>query len=520
MTDASRQPNVLFIITDQHRADHVGFAGNEVVRTPNLDAIAERGTVFESCWVSNPVCMPNRSTIVTGRMPSAHGVIGNDRSLDWGANTHIRRFCEAGYRTGLLGKSHLQNGVSRITTNDSTEPPAVADPYPKGWNEFEFEELYETGELDWPDSFYGFDKIELSLDHGANVLGHHLLWALERGAEREDLVVPQTADNPKRRGSDAWWQVYDPPYGEEFHSSSFVADRTINFIEEAVAERLPWLAWASFPDPHHPFTPPGQWYDRHRPDDMELPATFDDPLDGAPNYLKVFQSRSVHDMRQWVDAIGATSPEVTRAAMAANYGTIEMIDDCVGQIMATIERLGQLDNTIVVFTSDHGDMMGDHGLLLKGLMHYRGTLQVPLVIADPRRPAARTSSLASSIDLGSTLLDLCGVSGYQGIQGRSLVPILDDPASSVRDEVLIEDDVNIDFAGMVPARTRTLITDTHRYTRHSTGEDGLYELGTEDDERTNLCGTEPALRHEMVDHLADALLAHSDTARGIYPAAR
>ena len=516
MTDADRQPNVLFIITDQQRADHVGFAGNPVVRTPNLDAIAERGTVFERCWVSNPVCMPNRSTIVTGRMPSAHGVIFNDRSLDWGANTHIRRFRVAGYRTALLGKSHLQNGVSRLASTDLSESPAVEDPYSAGWDELEFYEHYESGALDWPEDFYGFDTVELSLDHGANVAGHHLLWALERGGKREDLVVPQTAENPKRRGSDLWWQVYDPPYDEEFHSSSFVADRTISFIEEAAAEGSPWLAWASFPDPHHPFTPPGQWYDRHRPDDMELPATFDDPLAGAPGYLKFLQSRTVDDMAYWVDAIGATSPEVTKAAIAANFGTIEMIDDRVGQILAAVERLGQTGDTSVVFTADHGDMMGDHGLLLKGLMHYRGTLQVPLVITDPRREAARTSSLASSIDLGPTLMELCGVSGYHGIQGRSLAPILDDPAASIRDYVLVEDDLDVDFGGPFPARTRTLVTTTHRYTRHSSGEEGLYELGTEDDERTNLAATEPTLRHETVDQLADALLAHSDTARGLY----
>ena len=110
-TSASSQEqrfNVLVIVTDQHRADHLGFMGNHVVRTPNLDRLAADSLVFENAWVSNPVCMPNRSTIVTGRMPSAHGVIFNDRSLEWGANTFARQFKAAGYRTGLLGKSHLQ----------------------------------------------------------------------------------------------------------------------------------------------------------------------------------------------------------------------------------------------------------------------------------------------------------------------------------------------------------------------------------------------------------------------------
>ena len=511
---AARRPNVLFIITDQHRADHTGFMGNSVVRTPNLDSLAARGTVFESAWVSNPICMPNRCTIMTGRMPSNHGVIFNDRSLEWTANTHVRSFRAAGYRTALLGKSHLQHGMSRNSMMPRSSAPSIVAPYPEGWDGYENDELYWDDEPDFPDDFYGFGRVELSIDHGARVSGHHYRWAVERGADPEHLRVPQTADNPMRRGGDVWWQVYDPPYDEEHHSTSFVADRTIDFIEQASAEGSPWLAWASFPDPHHPFTPPGRWYDRHQPDDMELPATFDDPLEGAPEYLKAFQERTVHKMRNWVAMTGATSPEVTRAAIAANYGSIEMIDDRVGQILATIERLGQTDDTIVVFTADHGDMMGDHGLLLKGFMHYRGTLQVPMVVVDPRREAGRTASLASSIDLGPTLLDLAGLDPYHGIQGHSLVPLMADPAASVRDTVLIEDDLDVPLE-VAPMATsiRTLITPTHRYTRYNTGEDGLYELGTADDERTNLAPTEPLLRAQHIEQLADALIDHTEKSR-------
>ena len=509
-----RPMNVLFIITDQQRADHAGFMGNEVVRTPHLDSIAARGTVFERAWVSNPVCMPNRSTIMTGRMPSSHGVIFNDRSLEWTANTHVRQFRAAGYRTALLGKSHLQHGSSRNSVLAQNDSPSIIDPFAPGWNSFEHEERYAAGIPDWPDDFYGFGTAAISINHGASVAGHHYHWAIERGARPEDLTIPQTADNPRRRGGDVWWQVYDPPYDEEYHSTSFVADRTIDVIESAAADGAPWLAWASFPDPHHPFTPPGRWYDRHDPAEMELPATFDDPMVDAPRYLKRVQGWSVHEMRNWVTLTGATSPEVTRAAIAANYGAIEMIDDRVGQILATIDRLGQTDDTIVVFTADHGDMMGDHGLLLKGFMHYRGTLQVPMVIADPRRAAGRTRSLASSIDLGPTLMELCGVGDYHGIQGVSQVPVLDDANASVRDAVLVEDDLDRTPHGDFPTTIRTLITDAHRYSRYDTGEEGLYELGTADDERTNLAGSDASLRNEMVARLADAMMRHTEKSRG------
>ena len=136
------KPNILFIMTDQQRADHVGFMGNSVVQTPHLDSLAASGCVFENAWVSNPVCMPNRATILTGRMPTAHGVIFNDRSLDWHANTFVRRLRADGYRTALLGKSHLQHGMSRNAVVDFRGEGAVLRSEPAGWDQFEDFERY------------------------------------------------------------------------------------------------------------------------------------------------------------------------------------------------------------------------------------------------------------------------------------------------------------------------------------------------------------------------------------------
>lgn len=517
MTAERERPNVLVIVTDQHRADHVGFAGNSVVRTPHLDAIAGRGTIFDNAWVTNPVCMPNRSSIMTGRMPSAHGVITNDRSLDWGANTFVRRFHSEGWRTGLFGKSHLQHGMSRMTSFADGLEPASAEPWPDGWNTLEHAELFDNGvRADWPDDFYGFDTVELSIDHGARVTGHHLAWALDRGGRYEDLVVPLTEESPFTRRSDRWWQVYDPPYPAELHSTSFVTDRTITFIDEAAAQESPWLAVASFPDPHHPMCPPGEWYDRHRPEDMVLPSSINDPMESGPAHLQTFKKFTADRMRGWVGMLGASDHDLVRECIAATYGLIEMVDDGVGQIMSAIERLGQEHNTIVVFTSDHGDMMGDHGLMLKGWSHYRGTLQVPMVIADPAHGAHRTTALASSMDLGPTLLDLCELRSYQGVQGQSLAPVLADPAASVRDHALVEDDMtaNSVSGSVIPHRIRTLIADTLKYTRNSSGEEQLFDLEADPEEMVNLANTRPELRVSMVDRMADALIQTSDDARG------
>ncbi|MDH3706277.1 MAG: sulfatase-like hydrolase/transferase [Acidimicrobiia bacterium] len=511
------QPNVLFIITDQHRADHLGFMGNRVVRTPNLDALAARGVVFDNAWVANPVCMPNRSTIMTGRMPSAHGVIFNDRSLDWNAGTHVRDLRRAGWRTALIGKSHLQHGMSRNAVLPADAAPAIADPHPSGWNTLEDAERYDGEAPSFPDDFYGFEHVELAIDHGGRITGHHLLWALERGGSYDDLVVPLTADAPARRRSDRWWQIYQPPYDPELHSTAFVAERTVDFIERHAGADEPWLAWASFPDPHHPMTPPGEWFDRHDPADMAVPDSLDDPLTYAPEHLRRLQAHTVEHMYAWVAPVGTRDPDLVRECVAATYGMIEYIDHGVGQILAALEATGATDDTIVVFTSDHGDMMGEHGLLLKGFMPFRGVQQVPLVIAAPGVVPGRTSSLAGSIDLAPTLLELCGASGHDGMQGVSLGPVLADPSAGVREQLVIEDDLRTATAELlrVPARTRTLVTaDGQKYTRHSTGEDMAFDLVADPTEIDELGHRDPARRSALQQRMLDAMLELADDARG------
>ncbi len=510
------RPNVLFVITDQQRRDHVGFAGNDAVRTPNLDSIARRGTVFENGWVANPVCMPNRASIVTGRLPTSHGVVFNDRSLDWGANTFVRTFREAGWRTGLIGKSHFQHGTSRNSVLRVNRPPAVTDNWPSGWDTLEDEERYADSPLDFPDDFYGFSHVELTLEHGAKVAGHHLHWALGRGGRYEDLVVPYSDESPALARSSGWWQVYQPPYGPELHSTTFVADRTSAFIEEAAAADEPWFAWASFPDPHHPITPPGEWWDRHDPATVPLPRTIDDPMEHGLAHLRDVQRTPASEQLTWVTPFGASDHDMVREAIAATYGSIELIDDAVGSILATVERLGQTDDTIVVFTSDHGDMMGEHGLMMKAFMPYRGTMQVPFVVSVPGRTPARTSALASSLDFAPTLLDLAGLRGHLGMQGRSLVPVLDDPSVEVRGALLVEDDAPPLLSKLAgyPAKTRTVVTAGEvKYTRLSTREELLFDLAADPDEVAPIVD-DLARRADAMEVLNDLMVDASDAARG------
>lgn len=510
------EPNILFIITDQQRAADAGFMGNPIVRTPNMDRIAASGMVFDNAWVSNPLCMPNRSSIMTGRMPSSHGVVFNDRSLDWSANTFVRQFHKAGYRTGLIGKSHLQHGTSRNSMVTFRGEGESSSPYPKGWDEHENFEKYIEGTVTDPENFYGFEHVDFSLDHGARITGHHLGWARNLGGEQSDLLTEYGSQAPGQHRSSEWWQIYQPPYPAEMHSTSFVTGQTISFIEDSVKDAKPFVAWCSFPDPHHPMTPPGDWFFRHKPEGMVLPESRHDPLEDAPAHLDAIRKKHPRDQRNWVDPCGYGDDALLRQAIAATYGMIEMIDDGIGQVLDKLESLGVSDNTIVVFTSDHGDMMGEHGLFLKGFMHYRGTLQVPMVIDVPGKMAGRTDSLSSSIDLGVTLMDLCHLKPYAGIQGQSLAPILDESVAVVRDHVLIEDDLPDLTATLAPfpGKTRTVITNDYRFTRNSDGEEQLFNLKTDPDEMENLRKRDKAGRLEMVEKLMVAMLAADDANRG------
>jgi arylsulfatase A-like enzyme len=517
MTDTSRRPNVLFVICDQLRADHLGFAGNPVVNTPNVDAIAARGTVFERAVVNNPVCMPNRSTIMTGLMPSAHGVIFNDRALEPNHNTFVRRLREEGWRTALIGKSHLQHGESRDAVWDLGAPPGRFSPFGERWDAIEHHERYELDDLEDPDDFYGFGHVEFAVGHGALVGAHHYRWARAQGVDHDLLRcgLDPAAEIPGR--SDEWWQIFPAPFPAEAYSTNFVTERTIDFIERAEGADEPWMVWCSYPDPHHPLSPPEPWFGRHDPADVPLPTTFDDPGEGWPDHLHRIRGfgAEVNGRGRYVVPFGPT-PSQARAAIAVTYDMIEMIDDGVGRILATLEQLGAADDTIVVFTSDHGDMMGDHGLIMKMVMHFGGCLRIPLVVSAPGRPPARTGSLAASIDLASTVLDLCGVEAYQGIQGRSLVPVLDDPVTAVRDHVLVEDDFPASAVrGIVPVKTRTVVTGRHRFTRDSDGVEMLYDLDADPDELVNLvAGGRPApARAELLTALVDSMLAADDLTR-------
>ncbi len=529
-TDGERgpgRPNVVMVVADQLRADHTGFGGNPVVRTPNLDSIACEGTRFDRAFVSNPICMPNRSTILTGRMPSVHGVRFNGIPLDWGANTFVRELRRHGYRTGLVGKAHFQNmghlpGVSAALL--AGEGDAVANSWPPGWDQWENIERHQAGYVRMPQDWYGFDHVDLVVDHSDRCSGHYYQWLIDQGVNPSEVLGPANRLSSVDLG---WDQIYEPALSEELYPTTYVGLRSTEFIERAAKSAEPFFLQVSFPDPHHPFTPPGRYYKMYDPADVPMPTALDDPHERSMNHLKTMVALRGNPPVVPVLPFACTE-ELYREASAKEYGMITMIDDAVGEVLATLDRLSLAENTVVVLTSDHGEMFGDHGLMLKGSMHYQGCVRVPLVISPAgvrsssdrsgcaeresgASPTAGTGqacgSLVSSIDLPETILSLCGVKPYYGMQGFDLTPLLDDPSASVRDRVLIEEDEMFDVLGTGrPLRMRTVVTGAGRLTRYEgTPQGEIFDLAEDPDEMVNVFD-DPA-RTNLRDELTEALLS-------------
>jgi len=486
----SKRPNFLFIITDQQRADHLGCYGNQIVQTPNVDAIAAKGTRWNRFYVANPICMPNRASIMTGRICSAHGARHNGIPLSKDHTTFVELLRDAGYRTGLIGKSHLQSFTGLTATNKYEPDPdkhtpssGLQDAIKNNRHGPEYD-LEVTPKWDRPlaertgGDFYGFEHVEVTADHADKACGDYLLWAKEQRADFEDLVGPENALPDNRIDAPQAWRTAVP---EELYSTSWIADRSEAWLAERAEEDAPFFLQMSFPDPHHPFTPPGKYWDMYDPADMPLPESFGKG-DLPPIKAMHEAMQAGTDPRNNQNPFAVTEDEA-RGILALTYGMITMIDDAIGRVLAQLENLGLAKDTVVIFTSDHGDYMGDHGLMLKLLLHYQGIIRVPFIWHDPHAPAeaAENDGLASSIDISSTVLARAGIQPFNGIQGRDVLST--DPPEAV----LVEEDSQRLMTGFDrPQRVRTVVTDRYRMSlREGEDWDEFYDLYDDPHEMRN-----------------------------------
>lgn len=505
-----RRPNFLVIVTDQHRADYLGCAGHPVLRTPHIDALAARGTRFERFHVASPVCMPNRASLLTGRYPSAHGLRINGGVLSQRATTFVELLRGQGYRTASLGKSHVQPMTDRPAARQDGEPVATIDAWKDDGGDYTQEQPQHYQGVDrhaFATPYYGYDEVDMVTFHGDQAGGHYQQWLRAQRPDADRLRDP----------------AHQLPHGytcpqanrtavpEALYPTSYIRDRAVDFLQRAKGSAQPFFAFVSFPDPHHPFTPPGRYWDMYDPADFELRLPYEAHRNPPPpmRWCREQWAQNARHRQGPHDGFFATGQEL-REAMALTCGMITMIDDAVGDIVRALDDNGLREDTVIVFTSDHGDYLGEFNLVLKGALASQAITHVPFIWSDPRGGAPAVShALASTIDIAPTILARSGIAPYHGLQGRSLLPCMDGRAA-VQDELLIEYQDNRARQGFTrPACVRTLLTQRHRlsvYKDEAWGE--LYDHETDPDETHNLWDSpdHQTLRSSLTQQLLHKML--------------
>jgi arylsulfatase A-like enzyme len=508
---SDERPNFLIICADQMRADHLGCDGNPVIRTPRLDELAAQGVQFRRAYVNCPLCMPNRATLFTGLTPRGHRVRTNGINLDRSIPTVPAALAAAGYRTACVGKVHLTTYGANRSVADQALPP---EQYPEQHRHWKAGRITRV-----PTPYFGFQHVEITVGHGPWVHGDYGLW-LQREHAEAWRRLQTTPPAPSPLGAE---QCGTYPLDESLHHTTWVADRTIAQLREARNDG-PFFLVCSFPDPHHPYCPPRPWNRMYSPADVVPPAQRPGELEDLPPHMRaIYRYRLATSGREQP----TTMPdEQRREIIAHTYGMVSLIDRHVGRVLDALQDTQLAESTVVVFLSDHGDLMGDHGLQNKGPFHFEGVLRVPMIWRWPHRFEPRaTDALVSSLDVAPSVLHLAGVGIPAGLEsdeapqqppawpGRSLTPLLRGERAAIQDSVVVENDE--DYLGL---RLRTLITPTHKVTTY-TGRDGaepygeLFDLANDPHELHNLWDAPPSetLKQDLIIRLHHRL-AQTDIA--------
>ncbi len=417
---------ILLVTTDQQRYDTLGCNGGVLSRTPVVDGLAAHGVRYERAVPQSVVCMPSRSTIITGQHPSTHGVWMNGVPLPTDAPSVVEVLRSAGYRTALVGKPHF-------------EP--FLDPFARF-----AENGFATADLcgpQGPGPHRGFEHFETAT-HGAMGPLHYARWLASTHPEAVGMfyrVLDGALEvNAEGGGETGAPQVHDNPIPREWYHTDWVADRTIAWMD-GLDDDEDWFCWVSFPDPHHPWDPPNS--EMHRVDWREVPLPAGYPttaaererlLDAKPRHWRDwYEGRVVSNYEAPLDWVPATmTADQVREVNARNAVEIELIDEALGRILATVRRRGWDGDLDVILTTDHGELQGDFGLLFKGPYHVDGLMRLPLIWRPaPSRGAAPATVTrpVGLVDIAPTLCQVAGLAIPEWMQGQPL-PVDDADAES------------------------------------------------------------------------------------------
>lgn len=395
MAEPSR-PNILWFCTDQQRYDTIHSLGNPHIRTPNIDRLVSEGVAFTRAYCQSPICTPSRASFLTGRYPSTvHGCMNGNERWDEAAPLVTALLADGGYDCGLAGKLHLTGTAGR------REPRPRNDGY----------RVFHWSHHPMPD---------LDPEHHA----YHR-WLQDQGTDPAELY----------RHLDGF---LSPGVPAKLHQTTWCSEMAIRFITEQ--RDRPWCLSVNPFDPHPPFDPPLEYLQRYDPETLPHPLFRDSDLERQRAFRRVAQQcveaidprlpvSQSDDEAPGKGAAAAYRPPPRfygRQVIAAYYAMIELIDDQFARLLDVLQNSDQLRDTLIVFTSDHGELLGDHGLLYKGCRFFEGLVHVPLIIAWPGQlKAGRVSeALVESVDIAPTLLEAAGLAVPYFMQGRSLWPLL------------------------------------------------------------------------------------------------
>ena len=484
-----RPPNILFVFTDEQRFDTMGAYGNDRIETPNLDKLAAESTVFEQAYVTQPVCTPSRSSIMTGLYPHTNGCTENNVPLPLETPCLPELIAKTPYVTGYHGKWHLGD---EIFAQHGFEDWISIDYYTKYYR-------------DWRDK---------------NAKPTYQHWLQDQG------IFPQNGD--------AFGRGEAAHLPEEYSKPAYLGQEGERFIREHRNE--PFILFVNFFEPHMPYYGPRD--DQYDPAEIPLPENFHElPGDEQPLKTRLFQ-------RAYYEGGHSGLPLKTEAdwrRMIANYwGLCSLVDTHFGRILKTLEDCNLMDETIIVYTSDHGDMMGSHRLLAKCVM-YEEAARVPLLIRLPgQHKQQRVSTPVSQIDLVPTLLDLIGEDVPYSLDGKSLRPQLEHPHTPNSQDVVFEwNGLNNGFGDVIgkavvpdamreladrdeieaaigdPVRT-IVTTDNWKFNFSMRGEHELYNLNEDVQETRNLA--KDSAYRELMQEMADKLRAWQERTGDTAPA--
>ncbi len=464
-----RKPNVIVICSDQHRADAMGCYGSEHCQTPTLDRLAAEGVVMERCYSQNPVCAPARAGLMTGCGTRRNGVPRNGCFLSDEVPTLATLLADEGYATAAFGKTHFvphQWGVPEAPHYgfqylESVEDNSIGAYYDYVTREFPEHRDYLTGCL-----------FNLPVNPDFWKGRHDVRDEVERC--RRQAVAPHEISPTCN-----WGYAHRSPMPEAAHKSHWITDRAIEYLDLHDTD-TPLFMWVGYVDPHNPFDPPRRYAEMYDPADVGSPVRDDEELRHLPPHTRALAS-----------ALARFTDDDWRHQRALYYGGITFMDDQIGRLLEAVDNRLDPRETIIVYTSDHGELLGDHGLCGKSAYHYDSAIRTPLIFRwREQLPAgARLGDIVEQLDLAPTLLQACRISPPI-MDGKSYFPLLaGDDQSAGRAYAYVEsyDGGPEDPTPNPLTWARTIRTERWRATFYPAASHGeLYDLLNDPHELRNL----------------------------------